>query len=180
MTVFMREFSWKRQLLLIFLVCFLLGVLLVCFGMDSFAEQGGKYLSSMERELPRSAELLIYVAVRRLLVFFALLCFGTGSGGKRVHGLFILWSGFSYGCFCMLCLGSFGARGLLLGLLSVFPQCLLYIPVYLGLVEFSRRHGIRWWKKVLWLLVLILLLEVGILLESYVAPIILQKIVKIM
>jgi hypothetical protein len=73
--------------------------------------------------------------------------------------------------------GSLGGKGVLLFVLALFPQILLYVPVYLGLLELGPGGaGSKRWKRALIFFCLFILLHVGILLESSVNPLILNKI----
>ena len=179
-----KGLSLRQQMFVDFLLCFLVGIVLAnLLGAESFQKNGTLtryYLKQFQYADVRSQELLWHVSCNRLLIFFVLLVLGTIPKGKLVHVLFVAWSGFAYGYFCVLSISAFGIKGLLLCFLALFPQFLAYVPAYLGLVEVSvhrREHG--GWKGFAAITVLLLLLLVGILLESYINPSILQKMLKI-
>lgn len=179
-----RELSLKQQLFLDFLVCFLVGILLAnLLGADTFQENGSLtryYLKQFQYSGVQAQELLWHVCGNRLTLFFVLLVLGNIPKSKLIHAVFVAWSGFAYGYFCVLALSGFGAKGLMLCVVALFPQFLFYVPVYLGLVELSERRRER--KRFRYLLALLLLFAgflVGILLESYANPVILQKILKL-
>jgi hypothetical protein len=179
----MRERFKKPQLLLGFLLCFPAGILLANLtGSDSRALQNEltlTYLGVLGDATPGFVELFFYVAMRRALLFFALLIFGTGSRGIWAHRLLAAWSGLSYGYFCVLTVSAAGGWGILLGFFSLFPQCLLYVPVYLGLLELGLGETDKGRpKRLLCVFFLMILLLAGILLESYANPILLRKILK--
>jgi hypothetical protein len=179
----MRERFRKSQLFIGFLLSFLAGVLLANLtGSDSRGLQNSltyTYLGVLEDARPGFVELFFYVALRRFSLFFVLLFLGTGPRGIWAHRLFAAWSGLSYGYLCVLMVSVVGGYGILLGAFSLFPQCLLYVPVYLGLLELGLGEPVnRRWKRLLCVLFLIFLLLIGILLESYVNPILLQKLLK--
>ena len=114
------------------------------------------------------------------VVFASLLALTVVAKGKIVHVLFVAWSGFAYGYFCVISISAFGAKGLLLCLVALFPQFLAYVPAYLGLVQLSeRRREHVGWRKTAAVVFLFVILIVGILLESYINPLILQKLLKI-
>lgn len=178
-----RELSLRQQLFFDFLACFLAGILLAnLLDADIFQENGSLtryYLKQFQYSCVQSQELLWHVCGNRLTLFLALLVLGSIPRGKLTHAVFVAWSGFAYGYFCVMALCGFGAKGLLLCLLALFPQFLFYVPVYLGLVELSERRRER--KRFRYLLAVLLLLaglSAGMLLESYINPIILQKILK--
>lgn len=178
-----RELSLRQRLFLDFLACFLAGILLANFlGADIFQENGSLtryYLKQFQYADIQGQELLWHVCGNRLTLFFVLLVFGNIPKGKLTHAAFAAWSGFAYGYFCVLALSGFGAKGLLLCLVALFPQFLFYVPVYLGLVELSEHRGEgRRFRYLLAILLLFAGLVIGILLESYINPIILQKILR--
>lgn len=179
-----RGLSLKQQMFLDFLLCFLAGIVLAnLLGSDSFQKNGTLtryYLKQFQYADIRSPELLWHVSCNRLIIFVALLVLGTIPKGKLVHILFVAWSGFAYGYFCVILLSAFGVKGLILCFLALFPQFLAYVPIYLGLVELSmHRREHSGWKGIAAVAFLLLVLVIGILLESYINPSILQKVLKI-
>lgn len=176
-----RELSLRQQLFFGFLACFFVGILMANFlGADIFQENGSLtryYLKQMQYADIRPQELLWHVCANRLPLFFTLLVLGSIPRGKLVHAVFVAWSGFAYGYFCVMTICGYGVRGLILCVVALFPQFLLYIPVYLGLVELAGARERK--RKKLRCLLAVLLLFVcffaGILLESYVNPVVLQK-----
>lgn len=178
-----QELSLRQQLFFDFLACFFVGILLAnLLGADIFQENGSLtryYLKQFQYSGVPSQELLWHVFCNRLTLFLTLLVLGSITRGKLIHAVFVAWSGFAYGYFCVMALCGFGAKGLLLCLLALFPQFLFYVPVYLGLVELSEHCRVH--KRFRYLLAVLLLLAgllIGMLLESYINPIILQKILK--
>lgn len=176
-----RELSLRQQLFIGFLACFFVGILMANFlGADVFQKNGSltRYqLKQLQFAEINPQELVWHVCMNRLPLFFVLLVLGSVPRGKLAHAAFVAWSGFAYGYFCVMAICGYAAKGLILCALALFPQFLCYVPVYLGLVELSERHG-RERKRVRYLLAVLLLLAglfAGILLESYANPIILQK-----
>lgn len=177
-----KELSLRQQLFFEFLACFLAGILIANFlGADIFQENGNLtryYLKQLQYADITPQELFWHVCAKRLPLFFGLLLLGGIPRGKLIHAVFVAWSGFAYGYFCVMAICGYGVKGLILCLMALFPQFLLYIPVYLGLVELAdcrdrKRRGFRF------LLAAALLLSgffAGMLLESYANPMFLQKI----
>lgn len=179
-----RELTIKQQLFIDFLVFFLVGIVLAnLLGADSFQKNGSLtryYLKQFQYAGIQSQELLWHVGCNRLVLFLALLTLGTIPKGKMVHLLFVAWCGFAYGYFCVISISAFGAKGLLLCLLALFPHFFAYVPAYLGLVELSgHRREHAGWRGIMAVVFLFVVLVVGILLESYANPRILQKVLKI-
>lgn len=176
-----REFSLRQQLFFGFLACFFVGILAANYlGADIFQENGNLtryYLKQLQYADIKQQELLWHVCANRLPLFFALLILGSIPRGQLAHAVFVAWSGFAYGYFCVMSIGGYGAGGLILCVAALFPQFLLYVPVYLGLVELAghrdrKRRGFRFLFAILLLLAGVF---AGMLLESYANPIILQK-----
>ena len=179
-----RGFSLRQQLFIGFLACFFAGILMANFlGADIFEENGSLtryYLKQMQYAKIMPQELLWHICASRLPLFSGLLLLGSIPRGKLVHALFVAWSGFAYGYFCVMAICGYGVRGLILCVAALFPQFLLYVPVYLGLVELAdcRDRKRRGWRYALAVLLLLTGVFAGILLESYVNPIILQNLLK--
>lgn len=180
----MRELPLKQQLFIDFLAFFLVGIVLAnLLGADSFQKNGSLtryYLKQFQYTQVQPQEMLWHVGCNRLTLFLALLALGTIPRGKAVHILFVAWSGFAYGYFCVISISAFGVKGLLLCLMALFPQFLLYVPVYLGLVRLSeRRREHRGWRGLAAVVFLSAALILGILLESYINPLMIQKMLNI-
>ena len=176
-----RELSLRQQLFIGFLACFFAGILMANFlGADIFQENGSLtryYLKQLQYAEIEPRQLLWHVCGNRLPLFFALLLLGSIPRGKLVHAVFVAWSGFAYGYFCVMTICGYGARGLILCVAALFPQFLFYVPVYLGLVELTdgRDRNRKGFRYLLAVLLLFSGLLAGILLESYANPMILQK-----
>lgn len=179
-----QKLSQKQKLFLDFLVLFLLGIVLAnMLSADSFQQNGSLtryYLKQFQYADIQTQELLWHVGCSRMILFVVLLVVGSLSKTLWFHILFVAWSGFAYGYFCVLTIGAFGAKGLMLCVLALFPQFLAYIPVYLGLVQLAGQQRTRaGWRRFAAIVCLLLGMVGGILLESYINPIILQKVLKI-
>lgn len=176
-----REWSMRQQLLIDFFLCFLLGILAAnLFGIENFQSNGSftrYFLKQFQYAQLDFYELLWTVGSSRLMLFAALLLVGMLSKGKLVHFGFIAWSGFAFGYFCVMTISGFGAKGLLLCAAVLFPQFLVYVPVYVELallcIRCRRRER---WRLTAACALLFAVFGIGILLESYINPIILQKI----
>ena len=123
-----------------------------------------------------------------------LLLFSITNWGTLTMGVFLAWQGFAAGFLMAASVVSYGAKGMLLMGTAFFPQYLLYIPAYVVCIYlavfFKERiqtkgggSGIGHKREYLLFLALCLLLLgiyiTGILLESYVNPFLLKKILKI-
>ncbi|MDD6037394.1 MAG: stage II sporulation protein M [bacterium] len=178
---FSRDISVKNLLMIIFFCFFFVGIITANIIDTNVTNDNGVltryYLKQLEYSTWNSNELLVYVAGFRGVLFLSLLLLGILCKGYLIHYLFVAWNGFSYGYFCVATICGFGLYGLLFCIASVIPQFLVYVPVYLYLIGLTnvRRKEVKlsWFGKLFFLIVLLLL---GILLESYINPTILKKI----
>jgi len=121
--------------------------------------------------LKERAGVLACIAISGLTIF-----------GPFYHSLCLLWFGFSFGALVSYATIKFGVKGILLCICGVIPQNLIYIPVMITMLYMGWRIGKEdLTKKVLIIyflvfLLLFFLLILGILIESYVNPILLKKI----
>lgn len=139
--------------------------------------------------------LLFYIMRERLpllLLLFLLLFTSFGVLG----GVFALgWQGFSVGFMLSTGIAKYGVKGMVLVLGGLFPQYLFYFPVYLLYCSLavSLRQQLRGEgngaspdRKVLYgmgllaLAILLAMFAAGIFLESYINPVVLKNILKIM
>ena len=175
------KLSFKQALFIDFLVCFIFGIILSnLLGSDAFQKQGNLthyYLQQFQYTQFQFEDLLWHIGSQRIVLFFLLLAFSLLSKGKIVHTLFVAWCGFAYGFFCVMLIAACGAKGLLVCMSALCPHFFAYVPAYLGMVQLSdqRRTTSKWgrWGAVG---VIFLLVIVGILLESYANPMLIQKI----
>ena len=127
-----------------------------------------------------------YLLKGRGVSLFSVWLLGSSFLGRILVYLVLLWSGFSVGLYLMAGLMKRGISGLGFCIAAVFPQMLFYIPAF-GLVliqsfilsekrEMGRERVLRYG---IILFVSFLLLFLGVLMESYVNPSILKKILKI-
>lgn len=178
---FSREISVKNLLIIIFFCFFLCGIITANLVDANATNDNGTltryYLKQLEYSKWNSSELFVHVAGFRCVLFVSLLLLGLLCKGYLIHDLFVAWNGFSYGYFCVSVICGFGLYGLLFCIASVFPQFVVYVPLYWYLIQLTtiRRKEIKpsWFGK---LFFLVLLLILGILLESYINPTILKKI----
>lgn len=182
--VHMRDLSVKQQLFFDFLGFFLMGIITAnFFGAESFQMNGSltRYFLKQFQYVQIDVEQLLWRVCCNRLAFFTVLVFLLIlTKGKLVHVLFVAWSGFAYGYFCVMLISSFGVMGLLLCFFALFPHFFFYVPVYLGLVDLSMcRREFVGWKSLVAGIILLMGLAVGIFLESYMNPIVLQKVLKL-
>lgn len=180
-----RELSVKQQLFIVFLTCFLAGIVTANFlSVESFQKSGSLtryFLKQFEYTQISYYDVLWKVGCNRITIFLCLVLAGLMRGGKWFYGVFVAWSGFAYGYFCVLAISAFGSVGLLLCVVALFPQFMIYVPVFVSLCMLcvqQRRRNL--WRDMGVYLLLTLALCMGMLLESYINPMILQKILMLL
>ena len=135
------------------------------------------FLNQYSADDIRIAEYLWYVARIRLTPVFILGALGCTKRKKGAAAAFILWTGFSSGLLFTSAVIKMGVKGIILCLIALVPQFLFYIAGYLALLWYLYTYPqIRWnlTKTVIFLL----LMAVGILLECYVNPVIMQMFIR--
>lgn len=176
-----------------YLVSFLAGILAAnLIGIEQL-EQYGILNEYFIRQLLYTSvnynELFLYVAEHRGVILLLLLFFGITKLGIPVHFIYIGWNGFSFGVAMVSVIAGLGLKGILILCAFLFPQYLFYIPLYLALFAFcvvgrGRRLSYQNLKipaPILFLAAGILILglfTIGIMMESYVNPPIMKKILK--
>jgi Stage II sporulation protein M len=132
--------------------------------------------------------LLAYVFQERIKLFLVISVLGITNIGIPVIGALFVWFGFSGGVLLSVAIMKFGIKGIIICLGAVFPHFLVYIPLYLIYSDklIDRRVSERnTWKKQKWihyllfLLIGVLIITFGVVLESYINPIIFKKILNI-
>lgn len=141
-----------------------------------------------------SDALFWYVFRRRIFGVILLLVASTTYLGLVVCRGAVVWYGFSAGIFLATLIARYGLKGILLAGISVFPQYLLYVPVILTLLvrceglfrEIYYRSGetVAEDKKTAIMragkiFLIIVIMAVGCLLESYVNPSLLLGFLKV-
>lgn len=168
----------------------LAGIVYGCFFSAGYMEQVG-FLSDaflldyLKKDIDGN-RLFAYLLKGRGVSLFSVWLLGSSFLGRILIYLVLLWSGFSVGIYITAGLVKRGISGLGFCIAAVFPQMLFYIPAF-GLIliqsfilsgkqEMGKERVLRY---SIILFVSFLLLFLGVLMESYVNPAILKKILKI-
>ena len=187
----------RESLVALFGAGFVVGIILLNLGKKSMMSEGGflseEMLYHMKYMTVNNNAFLWYVLAGRLKnVLFMAIMATTYLGLVFVYGA-TAWYGMTAGMFVSLAILRYGLKGILLVLAGVFPQYLLYIPAYYLLFLWCRKicRGIYFEKNLVLedrqaLLMIFLKLAgiigaivVGVLLESYVNPIVFSALLKI-
>jgi stage II sporulation protein M len=189
----------KVPYLPLFIIGLVLGVVLMNAGKSLFLDKTGlldeSSLYQMKYMTIDSNALFLYVLWNRLKIVLFLLILATTYLGVPVVGGAAVWYGFSGGMYLSALVIRYGMKGIFFALTSIFPQYLIYIPAMLGLLlwceklsrslyttdtvlpESTGRAAIL--RRGVTLLMILAAFLVGCLLESYVNPYFLSKLLKV-
>ena len=187
--------------LYIFLAGFFLGILMINAGRDIFLN-GTDLLSTVVlgrlRYLTIDSTLFFGYVMKERLFMAVLICFlGTTYMGYLVISGYVLWFGMAAGVFLSAAAVRYGMKGMILVLGSMFPQYLLLVPVCIMLLAWcdqicavlysgnpmheavfgGRRQYLLY--KVPKLILILVLLVIACVLESYVNPVVLTGLLRL-
>lgn len=173
----------------LFCVGLVVGIFVLNVGKKYFLERTGLLdedtLYQMKYMTVNSAELFWYVFRKRILGVLLLLVASTTYLGVVACRGIVVWYGCSAGIFLAALLARYGLKGVLLAVVSVFPQYVLYVPAMFLLLRwcevlfrgiyFRSGEGVAEDKKTAMaragkIFLIIIAVAVGCLLESYVNP----------
>lgn len=160
---------------------FLGGVLLMQFAGDKFMETGGIFSCEwISRFLYMNIDctgFFYYCLQRRFLLTLILFLAGISFLAVPSGGIFCFLLGFINGMEISIASAQLGLQGPFVYAATCFPQALFYIPGFILYLFFILRF--RQQKNTLSVFIIILVLfTIGCLLESYVNPVVLHKILK--
>ena len=197
------RFSWKglktgnHTFLTFFCVGLIAGILVINMGKSILLGDGGMFDESTLYHLKYmtvdSNALFCYILRKRIIRFLGLAVLSTTYLGLAACVGAAFWYGLSAGAFLATLMLRYGIKGILLAVISMFPQYLVYVPVVLALLlwcqelfrgiyvrgEYSAADRGFLVKKAGRLLVLMAVLVVGCMLEAYMNPFILMGFLKI-
>lgn len=178
-----RRFQKKGQFLAVFfMIGFIVGILYAnVVSRDDTAADGifNEYFLKQYAQTEIIAEDYIrYVLRARLAPILAVSLLGCTKWKKAVVGGTLGWTGFSGGVLAVLAVLHLGMKGLLLCIAGIVPQVFFYVLAYIVLLIYLYHYPKGTWNPAKTVFVT-LSLVVGILLETYVNPILMKFIIKI-
>lgn len=179
----------SERLLPVFCLGILAGILIIGFGKSIMLERTGildedtlyrlKYMSVDGNAL------FCYILRRRMTVLLAMAVLATTYLGYVVCMGAAAWCGMSAGVFLTTLLVRYGLKGLVLAVISIFPQYLFYVPAVILMLGWSEdlyrviysrgrtedvREKVFVLKKAGWLGGIAFTVLLGCILEGYVNP----------
>lgn len=182
----LHSVSFTKKLLLFFWICFFLGILLFnVIGrnyLNDFTFFSDMYLEHFKNSSFRFSELFPYILKQRFFTLFLLLILGSTRLRNPFYSLFCGWYGLSYGMLSSFCCFKFSFIGSLLFLAMLFPQFPFFLASFVLLIHTFHRDQKQYpthskiSPNLFPCTVSVLLVFIGCLLESYISPILVQKI----
>lgn len=182
----------KNQMEILFVLGFVLGVVLPNFLWKMELEESGLpglyLLTRVSRDMPANPEYLFYISkTRGAACLLCMLC-GLSVFGLIISVVACVWMGFLMGAILTVALLEFGVEGMLLAGALFLPQYVVYVPALLALYRRSFKSSLCAWKGqrltqterrgygifCVWTAAA---MAVGMVLESYVNPILLEMVV---
>ena len=181
-----KQMGFLKGVLTIFLIGFLIGVIIfICF-----REQISQYLevfynnfvsNLLEYELNYPIFLKKVIA-KRVQSFLLMAIFGISVLGIFYVICFLTWKGFFLGFLLASMIFQFGVKGILLGVLYGFPHIFFYLPVMYSMMykaycmELNGLKKKEMWRELPVVILLLAILLIGCVLETYVNTWVLKKI----
>ena len=135
-------------------------------------------LKEIQVRLNRESPTFLFVLQQRLIIIFSLFVLSTTALGNLYVYMNVLWYGISSGLFLSVVLMRYGVKGLLLLVAGMFPHYLIYVPALILVFHLSREKRTVNSKYILQLLIVSSVVIIGCILECYVNPEVVAKILK--
>jgi len=135
-------------------------------------------LKEIQVRLSGESPTFLFVLQQRLAIIISLFVLSTTTLGNLYVYMNVLWYGISSGLFLSVVLMRYGVKGLLLLVAGMFPHYLIYVPALVLVFHLSREKRTVNSKFILQLLVISSVVIIGCILECYVNPEVVAKILK--
>lgn len=175
-----------------FFIGLFLGIIGIHFGKDIFLENTGlldeQTLYNMKYMNIDCRALLGYVLRERLGLALGLAILATTYLGLLICSVTALWYGISAGAFLAVAVLRYGLKGIIFVIVGAFPHYLVYAPALLSLLVWCEAmcRGIYFQKNLYQgkksigrLIIILMMMTVGCVLESFANPQILLGFLKI-
>ena len=119
-----------------------------------------------------------FIIQMRLAIIISLFIIATTALGNLFVHMNVLWYGISSGLLLAVVLMRYGIKGILLLIVGVFPHYLIYVPAIILTLHLAKEKRVVNNKYIGQLLVISFVVIIGCILECYVNPDIVAKILK--
>lgn len=185
-----------NKFILLFCIGFLVGIIIGNFLIPQAGGEAGimsaYFLDKFEYMEIEYSSLFMYILNQRMKIYITLVIFGVTAFGCVLAYGYTTWLGISTGAFMSICILRMGILGILVGVVSLLPQYLIYVPVYVFVLWRIRENGQilsfsmakkerqrMWIKYFIMMFAAGVILVLGIFLESNVNPFLMKKILKL-
>lgn len=179
----LKYFRNRSQLLIIALAAgFLLGILYV--NMDAKRTEIAVsiwhefYMERFEKTSVISERLFWYVIRTRLVSILTLVVLGNLKWKKTGAIIWCGWTGFLFGTLVVSSILQIGMKGIIVSLAGLFPHMFFYIPAFVIILRYIYEYPRKQWNLQKTIFVILAML-VGSVLESYLNPLLMKFVVKI-
>lgn len=135
-------------------------------------------LRELQKYLQGNPEGFLFILKERLSIVFSFFILATTSLGSVFVHMNVLWYGMSSGLFLALVLMRYGLKGILLLAAGMFPHYFIYVPSLILILHLSKEKRTINGKFISQLFVITSVVIIGCILECYVNPEIVAKILK--
>ena len=176
-----KRWKQKDQLLILFLVVgFFMGIIYE----NLIARSQGVFIRVFQTQFLEqygqmkiiSEEYLWHVFRIRVLSFAAVCLLGMLKWKKILVSSFLVWTGFLGGILMVTAVIQLGLKGILLCIVGFMPHLICYVLAYGMLLTYLYSYPNKQWNAAKTTFVIIMML-VGMILESYVNPILMKWVI---
>lgn len=173
----MKILQTRKQLFAFFMPGFLLGILYVNLIMKKYTAEPGifsdYFLKQYQTAEIVAQEYIWYLIKIRVTPFLLLLGLSFTKLRKFSSIAFLIWTGFSCGMLLSMAVVGMGVKGSILCFVGILPQFLLYVPAYMVVIWYGYTYPKNRWNMQKTVFAGVAMV-IGIVLEAYVNPILMQ------
>lgn len=188
----------KKIFFMIYMISFLLGIIFANWTGKNYIQNIGilsdYFINRYKHTEINGASLFLYVLEKRMAGIVLIGTLGITFWGIIILLGGVLWFGFSSGMFLSAATMKYGFKGIFISLGCILPQYLIYVPAFIFLVSivysiwmelYFPSKVIKRSKKtktqlygeyILLFFIVSIIMLIGIMLETYVNPVLLKRI----
>ncbi len=169
----------------VFLLLYLFGFLFGIFYANTISKEfimnigifNDSYLKHYLESSINEQKYALYLMKIRSVPFILLLILGLTKLRKMIAAVFLVWTGFLIGVITSVAVMKLGIVGIFFNIISLFPHFIFYgLEYIILLLNISRRDKVKW--SPFSLAVMILLFVMGVIMESYINPVLMKMFLK--
>ncbi len=179
----LKQMKWKQIALSnIYVVSLVITMVILLMKKNDLLIQTSLFSETSLREvrehLAGDTTVFFYILKERLSIVFALFLLATTSLGSIYVHMNVMWYGISSGLFLTIVLMRYGVKGILLLIAGMFPHYLIYVPAVALTLHLTKDKRIVNSKFLGQLFVITVVVIIGCVLECYVNPEVVAKLLK--